>query len=100
MPRIPQYADVYAKEDFLKEVRRQQGEYGLMTQRALSLESDIGTCRLCTLLKDPKRFTLEEIGKLNGAIQIDPLVVLKLAGFSDKQIKRMKGENKYVRNDE
>ncbi len=36
MPRIPQHAEKYAREDFSREVRRQQGYYDLMSQRALA----------------------------------------------------------------
>ena len=42
MPRIRQYEERYAAEDFRKEVRIRQGERDLMSVSALAEEADIG----------------------------------------------------------
>lgn len=89
MPRIRQKAEVYAEEDFRKEIRRQQGEYDLMSVRSLAAAADIKSTTLHERLKEPKKFTVADLQKLVSTIRLSPVAVLTLLGYSAKDIKNL-----------
>ena len=91
MPRIRQYEERYAAEDFRKEVRIRQGERDLMSVSALAEEADIPRTTLTKRLSNPMGMTFEEFRKLNRAARLDPTVVLKLLGYNERDLKRLKG---------
>ena len=90
MPRIKQYEDKYAAEDFRKEVRTRQGIYDLMSKTALAEEIGVPRTTLTKRLSDPMTMTFEEFKKLNKAIHPDPGPVLAVLGYSAKEIRRFK----------
>lgn len=87
MPRIPQYARKYAVEDFQKEVRRQMGEYDLMTKKAVADAAGLDYTTLTRRLKEPGSFTLDQLAKLVKVLRLDPWPILQLAGYSKKDTK-------------
>lgn len=87
MPRIKQYEEKYAAEDFRKEVRIRQGERDLMSVTALAEAADIPRTTLTKRLLDPMSMTFEEFRKLNRAAGLDPAAVLPLLGYSAKDIR-------------
>lgn len=90
MPRIPQYEEKYAKADFQTEIRRQQGEYNLMSCRSLSQAVGIPHSTLNPKIKDPFKLTVEDLRKLVPVLHLDPAPVLALLGFTKKDIKNFK----------
>lgn len=87
MPRIKQYADKYAAEDFRKEVRIRQGERDLMSKTALAEEADLARTTLTKRLAEPMGMTFGEFRKLKSAVNLDPAVVLRLLGYDAKEIR-------------
>lgn len=87
MPRIHQNAERYAKEDFQKEIRRQQGEYNLMSQRSLAEAAGIPQPTLWAKLKDPDKLDVVDLRKIVAAICPDPFVLLALVGYDRKTIR-------------
>ncbi len=90
MSRLKKAPEELAKDNFRREIRIRQGYYDLMTQRELATSSGIPQSTLCKRLAKPEDFTVEELQKLVAAVTPDPLVVLQLLGYSEKQIARMK----------
>lgn len=88
MPRIRQYAEKYAREDFQTEIRKQQGVYNLMSVRALAREAGIPHNTLGAKLKDPDRLEVADLRKLVETIEPDPAALLALVGYDSKTIKR------------
>lgn len=87
MPRIRQYEDKYAAEDFRKEVRIRQGENDLMSVTALAERAGMPRTTLTKRLADPMGMTVGEYRKLNEAVRPDPGVALALLGYSKKDIR-------------
>lgn len=94
MPRIKQYADKYAAEDFRKEIRIRQGERDLMTKAALAEEADIPRTTLQKRLAEPLGMTFGEFRKLKTAVSPDPQVVLALLGYTGKEIQKFRETSK------
>ena len=88
MPRIRQKEREYADNDFRTEVRIQQGRYDLMSQQALADAAGIPRPTLRKRLLEPETMTVEEFRKLIATICPDPVAVLRLLGYSSKDIKR------------
>ena len=86
MPRLKQYAEKYAREDFLKEIRRQQGEYNLMTGRELARAMGIPHTSLRDKILEPDKMNAEFIRNLVGTLDISPEVLLAFLGYDKKQI--------------
>lgn len=86
MPRIPQYQERYAKEDFLQEIRTKQGRANLMNCKALSDVSGIPYQILLRRLQQPECFTLGEIKKLIKALRLDPITLLLFVGYAKKDL--------------
>lgn len=90
MPRIKQKAQQYADEDFRVEVRVRQGYYDLMSQQALAAAAGIPRPTLRKRLLEPETMTVEELRKLIGTLTPDPGAVLRLLGYSSKDIKKFR----------
>lgn len=90
MPRIPQNAEKYAKEDFQREIRSRQGYYDLMTYRALGAAADIPYGTLWSKLKDPDKLEVAELRKLVKTLCPDPMIMLALLGYSKQDLKRVR----------
>lgn len=92
MPRIHQYAERYAKEDFQSEIRQRQGQYNLMSVRSLAKASGMAATTLGAKLKDPDKLEVADLRKLVAAIRPDPAVLLALVGYTGKEIKKFMEE--------
>lgn len=90
MPRIRQKEQQYADEDFRKEVRIKQGAYDLMSQQALADATGIPRPTLRKRMLEPQTMTVEEFRKLIGTLCPDPGAVLRLLGYSSKDIRKYK----------
>lgn len=90
MPRIKQYGEKYAAEDFRKEVRMRQGESDLMSKSALAEAAGIARTTMLKRLDDPMTMTFGEYKRINEAIHPDPGVALTLLGYSAKEIREFR----------
>lgn len=90
MPRITQYSEKYAKEDFQKEIRSKQGYHDLMSQRALADAAGIPHSTLWAKLKDPDKLEVADLRKLVKTICPDPLILLALVGYDSKTVKKVR----------
>ena len=88
MPKIPQYADKYAAESLLREIRTRQGAADLMNNRALADASGIPYQTFLRRLKHPEDFTLGEIRLLVKVIPLNPFSLLSFVGYAKKDIKK------------
>ena len=91
MPRIRQYAQKYACEDFLREIRKQQGYYNLTTQQELADAAGMSQPTVSNRMKDPSKLTFGEFRGWVKAIKPDPRVVLAFLGYTSKDIKAALG---------
>ena len=89
MSRIKQRYAAYAKESFLREIRKQQGILDMMNRRALSEACGIPYQTLLRRLKNPEDFTLGEIKGLLKVLPISPVTLLEFVGISGKDINQI-----------
>lgn len=90
MPRINQNKDLYAAEDFRKEIRSRQGYYNLMSQQALADAAGIPRPTLRKRMIEPGGMLIDEFRKLITTLHPDISVVLALLGYSKQEIKKFK----------
>lgn len=90
MPRLNQHSERYAQEDFSREIRKQQGYYDLMSQRALAEAAGIPRSTLREKLLAPDKLEVSEIRKLVKAIRPDPVILLAFLGYGKQDLKKIK----------
>ena len=88
MPRINQNAEIYAENDFRKEVRICQGRYDLMSQQALAEAVDMPRPTLRKRLLEPETMTVGELRKLIKTVKPNPRVLLLLIGYTPKDLRK------------
>lgn len=88
MPKIRQNEAEYRQKDFLAAIRAGQAKADVMKTTSLSEASSIPYATMYKRLHNPDKLTAEEIRKLLGAIDIDPIALLRFLGYSLKEIKR------------
>lgn len=86
MPRIRQYAENYAAEDFRREVRARMGYHDL-SQADLASKTPMSQSTISNRLRDPNDITVGELRSLNKALGLDPVVVMALLGYARKDLK-------------
>ena len=87
MPRIRQYAQNYAAEDFRREVRARMGYFDL-SQRDLAEQTCMSQSTVSSRIRDPNDITVGELRSMNQVLELDLMIVLALLGFSKKQIRK------------
>ena len=85
MPRIRQYAENYAAEDFRREMRSRMGYHDL-SQHGLAQKTDISQTTISNRIRDPNDITVGELRSLNKVLGLNPRIVLALLGYTRKQI--------------
>ena len=92
MPRIRQYSDRYASEDFKKEIyRRLTDKYEEVSVRALARDTGISQSTLNTKIRhDNSNLDISELQRIVAVLSPDPGIVLKLLGYSQSQINKFK----------
>lgn len=92
MPKIRQYADKYAQDDFLKELGSRCVWAGFQTNEDLG--KAIGTCgaSVGNYKKDPGRIRLDTMQKMVKTLKLDPGVVLRFLGYSSQDIRKFAKE--------
>ena len=89
MPRIRQYAERYAVEDFWKEIDRCCPLAGIQSDNASALGKRIGEgCQnLLNYQKGKTEMRVSVLRKLVTTLHPNPAVILKTLGYSEKEIR-------------
>lgn len=89
MPRIRQYADRYAAEDFWKEIDRCCPLAGIQSGNASALGEriDEGHQNLLNYRKGKTEMRVSVLRKLVTTLRPNPAVILKTLGYSEKEIR-------------
>lgn len=90
MPRIKQYSDDYARDDFKKALRHGMTDGNMERKKDLSEASGIPYATLWSRLDNPLTMTLAELRKIVAVIPVAPDAILAVAGIERKAI------NKYL----
>lgn len=85
MPRIRQYAENYAAEDFRREMRSRMGFHDL-SQRELAQKANVSQTTISNRIRNPNCITVGELRSINKVLGLNPGIVLALLGYSNKQI--------------
>lgn len=95
MPRIRQYANQYANEDFVKELRKKMIDYNYKSVKEIAQMIRLAPRTLYRKVEDPDLFRVSDLRKIIPVLQPDPGIVLSLLGYTKQEIKRFK-EGKQV----
>lgn len=89
MPRIRQYAERYAAEDFWKEIDRCCPLAGIQSGNASALGEriDEGHQNLLNYRKGKTEMRIGVLRKLVTTLHPNPAVILKTLGYSEKEIR-------------
>lgn len=90
MPRIRQKADEYSMHDLIAEINAQCARYGYKSQKALG--TALGVCQATAgnYLKNPDCIQLGTLRAMIKLLHLDPVIVLRTLGYSNKEIKSFK----------
>lgn len=86
MPRLRQNAEKDTMKDFVAEINAQCGRFGFKTQAALAQLLDVCQPTVSNYLRMPETIPLGKLRLLVKQLKIDPIVLLKMLGYSTKQI--------------
>ena len=89
MPRIRQYAERYAAEDFWKEINRCCPLAGIQSDNAAALGKKIGENgqKLLNYRSGKTEMRVSVLRKLVTTLRPNPAVILKTLGYSEKEIR-------------
>lgn len=92
MPKIRQYADLYAQRDFWREIDRRCPDAGVQSNNNAALARAVGTADVTigVYKQDPGKMQLKTLSRFVAVLKPDPGVILRLLGYSDKEIKKFK----------
>lgn len=86
-PRMtPELAAAKAREDFQLEVKLQRVKLS-MSQRELSQTLGISAPLMSELLSDPDKLSVSRLRSIIAALDMDPITILRLLGYSEKQLR-------------
>lgn len=85
MPRIRQYAENYAAEDFRREMRSRMGYHNL-SQHGLAQKTGISQTTISNRMRDPNNITIGELRSFNKTLRLNPAIVLSLLGYTPRDI--------------
>ncbi len=89
MPRIRQKADDYAIKDYMGEIKAQSARLGYDTHESLGRAVGLSRPTISKYLKDPLLY-LGTLRNLVQTLKLDPIIVLKVIGYSNNDIKKLK----------
>ena len=89
MPRIRQYAENYAAEDFRREMRSRMGYHDL-SQHGLAQKANVSQTTISNRMRDPNDITVGELRSFHKVLGLSPAIVLALLGYTRRDIKELK----------
>lgn len=88
-PRMtPELAEEKARKDFQLEVKLQRVRLD-MSQRELGDQVGISAPLMSELLSDPDKLSVARLRSIIRALDMDPMTILRLLGFDNKQISQI-----------
>lgn len=100
MPRIKAKADVYAREDFSKELRKNMIDQNIDSVKELADMIGMETRTMYRRMVNVDQLKISELAALKTALSPDPVVLLRVLGYTSKEIKeaakQILKENCYV----
>ena len=84
MPRIRQYEEKYAREDFCKAIAHAQVDAGVRTAKELAQAVEIPYTSFWKMMKEPEKITLGQLRRIAKVIPIQPADVLAFVGMDFK----------------
>lgn len=87
------------RQQFIQEVRVRRA-YRNMTQKELASEVGVAPSVMSSLLAEPDKISIGRMRTIIQTLSIDPEIVLKIIGYTAKEINMYKGESNNARNDE
>ena len=89
MPKLRQNAERDAMKDFVAEINAQCGRYGYKTQASLARLLDVCQPTVSNYMKSPETIPLGKLREIVKQLKLDPVVLLKMLGYSTKQIQNI-----------
>lgn len=91
-PRMtPELAAEKAKKEFQMEVKLQRVRFD-MSQRELGETLGISSPQMSELLSDPDKLSVARLRSIIRALDMDPLTILRLLGFSERVLRSLGSE--------
>ena len=84
--KTPELAAEKAKKEFQMEVKLQRVRFD-MSQRELGETLGISSPQMSELLSDPDKLSVSRLRGIIRALDMDPLTILRLLGFTDKMLR-------------
>lgn len=88
MPRIRQNVQKYVNEDFWREIQSRKALAGIKTDRDLAESIGISPSGLSKRKQNVGGMTITDLQRFVKALKPSPVVVLKMLGYSAKDIPR------------
>lgn len=96
MPRIRQNAQRYADEDFWREIQSRKALAGIKTDKDLAESIGISPSGLSKRKQNVGGMTITDLQRFVKALKPSPVVVLKMLGYSAKDIPRGLQEDRSI----
>ena len=87
MPRLKQFEERYAREDFSREIRAKRGYYDYATVADLGAALGMPTSTIRAKLLDPEGLKIRELRGLIKTLHLSPEIVLRFIGYDAKTIR-------------
>lgn len=92
MPRIRQYQEKYAEEDFIRELDARCGWAQLKTQNEIGKAIDVSGASIGNYRKQPGKIKLETMQKIVKVLKFSPGIILRYLGYSQQEIRKFAKE--------
>ena len=100
MPRLKVKADEYAREDFSKELRKNMIDVNIDSIQELADRMGVDGRTMQRRMKDIGKLKVEELAAMKTILCPNPVLLLRVLGYSTKEIKeaakQLFKENCYV----
>lgn len=96
MPRIRQNVQKYVNEDFWREIQSRKALAGIKTDRDLAKSIGISPSGLSKRKQNVGCMTITDLQRFVKAVKPSPVVVLKMLGYSAKDIQRGLQEDRSI----
>ena len=89
MPKIRQYAEKYAHDDFVKEIGAKSVWAGFQTNEELGNAVGVSATSVGNYKRDPGKIKIKTMQKMISVLRLDPEIVLRYLGYSTQDIKKL-----------
>jgi hypothetical protein len=89
MPKIRQYTEKYAQDDFVKEIGAKSVWAGFRTNEELANAVGVSAASVGNYKRDPGKIQIKTMQKMISVLRLDPEIVLRYLGYSTQDIKKL-----------